>query len=383
MIYAAITFTFIWVFISLYVVINSRRVKYLSGVPALQGGSAPSLAIIVAVRNEEKDLPDALKSMCELDYPNYRLVVVNDRSTDGSAAVLKKFAQQYEHLTVIQVDELPAGWLGKNHALYKGYEGSPEEWLLFTDADIRYAPDTLRKAVHYAATRQLDHLPVLPDVNSRSGFFNSIMDTFKVMLDIRLRPWEVTNPRSKAFIGVGAFNLVRRSSYEAIGTHKAIALRPDDDLKLGQAFKLAGFRQEVLYGDGHIGLEWYSSVKEFIAGLMKNTFSTVDYKFPMVIAGCVSTFIVFVLPLPLLLGAGGPAERILAGVILLFQVILFLFKRGMRRVWWYALMIPVAGSIMIYIIWVSAVRTIRQGGIYWRDSFYPLSELRKGVSRSK
>ncbi|HYH15489.1 MAG TPA: glycosyltransferase family 2 protein [Flavisolibacter sp.] len=379
MLYIALFFTVFWVAAALYLLINSSRIKYLNNVAVAKPAPNVPLAVIIAVRNEERDLPQALESMCNLQYSQYRLVVINDRSTDRTADILARFKKQYAHLTVIHIQELPAGWLGKNHALYKGYENTEEEWMLFTDADIRYAPETLNKAMQYCLDHQLDHLTVLPDVKSRSAFFNSIMDTFKIMLTVKLRPWAARNPKTKAYFGVGAFNLVKRSAYEIAGTHKRIALRPDDDLKLGECIKFSGLRQDVVYGDQLLSLEWYTSVKEFINGLMKNTFSTVNYNFPKVVFFCMATLFCFVIPLPLLFIAGGATERYLALVMLLFQILLFVFTRGMRGIWWYALMMPVAGSIMVYIMWVSAVRTLLQGGIYWRDSFYSLTELKKNV----
>jgi glycosyltransferase involved in cell wall biosynthesis len=379
MLYLAIFFTTFWVLAALYLIINTSRVRYLHRIVVKQPAPSVPLAVIIAVRNEEADLAEALESMCHLQYAPYRLVVINDRSTDSTPEILARFEKQYTHLTVIQIKELPEGWLGKNHALYRGYEQTKEEWMLFTDADIRYAPDTLNKAMQYCLDHQLDHLTVLPDVKSRSTFFNSIMDTFKIMLTVKLKPWAARNPKSKAYFGVGAFNLVKRSAYEKAGTHKRIALRPDDDLKLGECIKMAGLKQDVAFGDKLLSLEWYTSVKEFINGLMKNTFSTVNYNFVMVVMLCLATLFIFVIPVPLLLVAGGTTERYLALVMLLFQIILFVYTRGMRGVWWYALLMPVAGSIMVYILWVSAIRTIRQGGIYWRESFYSLDELKKNV----
>lgn len=379
MLYVALFFTFSWIVATLYLIINTNRIRYLRSVTTTND-TWPSLAIIIAVRNEERDLAAALESLCHLHYNNYRLVVINDRSTDATPEILSQFEKNYSHLTVLHIKELPNGWLGKNHALYKGFEVTHEEWMLFTDADIRYAPETLNKAMQYCIDNHLDHLTALPDVHSRSAFFNSIMDTFKIMLNVKLRPWAVTHPKSKAYFGVGAFNLVKRTAYEKAGTHRRIALRPDDDLKLGEAIKLAGLRQEVVFGNDLLSLEWYTSVKEFINGLMKNTFSTVEYNVWRIIGACLGTLFVFVLPLPLLLLAGGPTERYLAVVILLSQICLFVFQRGMKGVWWYALMMPVAGCIMIYIMLKSAWLTLRQGGIYWRDSFYSLEELKKGSS---
>ncbi|HEX8676133.1 MAG TPA: glycosyltransferase family 2 protein, partial [Segetibacter sp.] len=134
----------------------------------------PAVAIIIAVRNEEEELEKALTSVCNLDYSKYRLVVVNDRSTDRTPQILENFAQRFSHVTIIHLNELPNGWLGKSHALYQAYLNSMEEWLLFTDGDVIFKPDTLTKAVSYTIMQQLDHLVLLPRIHSRSALFNSV-----------------------------------------------------------------------------------------------------------------------------------------------------------------------------------------------------------------
>jgi hypothetical protein len=196
------------------------------------------------------------------------------------------------------------------------------------------------------------------------------------MLEVRLRPWKVGDPSSNASIGVGAFNLVKRSAYEKAGTHAAISLRPDDDLKLGERIKKSGLRQDVLYGEKEISLKWYSNLSEFVKGLMKNTFSISNYHLPTAIFMALMTFVVFVMPLPALLWKGQTAS-LLAIVLLVSQIVLLVFKKGIYGRWWHALLIPFAGCVMVYIILVSAFRTLTQGGIYWRDSFYRLEELKK------
>jgi glycosyltransferase involved in cell wall biosynthesis len=122
-------------------------------------------------------------------------------------------------IQVITINELGPGWLGKNHALYQGYLQSSEEWLLFTDADILYNSQALKKAMNYALKHNLDHLTALAEITSRSSLFKSVMNTFAIMLEIKLKPWKVSDPSSNASIGVGAFNLVKRTAYEKAGTH--------------------------------------------------------------------------------------------------------------------------------------------------------------------
>lgn len=372
----AIAMVLVWAGVSIYLVSSYRRINFLKEIAVPPNAGTPSVALIIAVRNEEAEVEEALRSVCGLAYSNFTITVINDRSTDRTPDILKGMAQANPQIRLITVDGLPPGWLGKNHALYHGYLASREEWLLFTDADVKFAPDALRKAMHYVAEEQLDHLTIFPEIASRSWLFQCVVNTFALMLNMKLRPWNVSDPSSSASVGVGAFNLVRRTVYEKAGTHAAISLRPDDDLKLGERVKKAGFRQGVLYGEKEIWLQWYTSLGAFIQGLMKNTFSVSNYNLYLSALFAFATFILIVLPVPFLLLAGFP-YWLMGTFILLTQVLIMLFARGIKARWWHALLIPFAGLVMVYIIVRSSLLTIRQGGIYWRDSFYSLKELKK------
>ncbi|HEY1022782.1 MAG TPA: glycosyltransferase family 2 protein [Flavisolibacter sp.] len=366
----------LWVGMCFYLLIVSRRIAYLKSIPPFKGKPSPSIAVIIAVKDEEAEVENALRSVCNLDYPNLEIVAVNDRSTDNTPQILQRMAQANPLIQVITIESLPEGWLGKNHALYQGYLATASEWMLFADADVLFAPEALRKAVHYVLENKLDHLTALPEITSKSQLFKGVMNTFALMLNVKLRPWDIANPKSKASMGVGAFNLVKRSAYEGAGTHKVISLRPDDDLKLGERIKGAGYRQNIVFGDGEISLQWYSSLREFVAGLMKNTFSVANYNIFMAVGMALSALLLVVLPWPLLLFLGYP-YTIAALVIFLSQLSIMLGVKGIRAKWWHALLIPFSGLVMVYIILVSSFRTLRQGGIYWRNSFYPLAELKK------
>lgn len=337
---------------------------------------SPAVAIIVAVRNEEENVGQALKSVCELNYSNYQVIVVNDRSTDGTAEILKQLAAQYPHLEIQEVDKLPHLWLGKNHALFKGSTNRKEEWLLFTDADVVFDPGALNRAMKYCFKNKLDHLTILPDVHSRSTMLNSVLATFKLMLCIRLQPWAAKNPRSDASIGVGAFNLIRRTAYETAGTHAAIKNRPDDDLMLGALLKRCRFRQDVLYGDDQIKLEWYPGIREFVDGLMKNTFAVSNYNVAMALSGGTAVIFFFSLPVPAGLLSGSSVNVLLALCLLAIQWLLFLVIPGRKR-WWDFLMIPFSGALMSYIIFKSTFLTLQKNGIHWRGTFFSLDDLRK------
>jgi len=375
--YNSLLVTIFWVALSIYLLINSYKIKFLRDEKVIKTLAEPAVAIIIAVRNEEEELEKALDSLCNLSYSNYRLVLVNDRSTDQTPKILENFAQRFSFVTVIHINKLPESWLGKSHALYEGYRNSGEEWILFTDADVVFRPDTLSKAINFSIKQQLDHLVLLPHIHSRSVIFNSVLATFKVMFDIQYRPWAAKNSHSAASIGIGAFNLVKRTAYEAAGTHLRIALHPNDDLRLGQCIKSSGGKQDVLYGDEQIRYEWYPGLNAFINGLMKNAFSSVNYSFLKAVINSMGAVLFFVLPIPVLLLTGVPLQQGLAVIILLSQLALYLLKPALHAKWWYIPVIPFAAAVIGFIMLKSAILTTWHKGIHWRENFYPLSQLKK------
>lgn len=373
----AVIILLVWLGVTVWLLVNSNKIEYLSALPVHEHFDYPSVAIIVAVRDEEYGLKAALTSVCNLDYPAYDIIVVNDRSTDGTATILSEVQAVHPNVQVITVDTLPGGWLGKNHALYKGYKAAKADYLLFTDADVVYDKTVLKKALGYALLHQLEHLTILPGIISKSGILSSVLMTFVIMLTSVQRPWAVRNQRSKASMGVGAFNLVKTTAYEKAGTHEAIKMRPDDDLKLGALLKTFGGKADVLYGIVMLSVEWYSSVKEFINGLMKNVFSGFNYNVLKAFGGALGTLVVFVLPLPLMLLPGNVFSMSCGLLLLLCQLVLYYKMPGTESKWWYGLLSVYGGFIMLYVVIKATIKTLKDGGIYWRGTFYGLRALRK------
>ncbi len=206
------------------------------------------------------------------------MIVVNDRSEDQTGDILDEMSTADSRLEILHLQDLPEGWLGKNHALWQGSLKATGELLLFTDADVVMTPDTLTRAVSYFQAEQLDHLAATPEARMPSLFLNMFGVTFGFFFGIFTRPWKVSDPKSHCHIGIGAFNLVKAESYLQAGGHKTIALRPDDDLKLGKILKQQGSRQQLIYGAGLISVEWYASIRELVLGLEKNVFAGTDYR---------------------------------------------------------------------------------------------------------
>jgi len=364
------------VVVTLVLAVSNRQITRLIDVafPALDHW--PSVSLIAAARNEERNIERAVRSLVKLDYPDLEITLVNDRSTDATGEILARLAAEFPQLNVVTLSELPAGWLGKNHALQHGADRSRGEWLLFTDADIFFEPTALKRAIFYANQHAVDHLVATPDAHMPSWFLKSFVVTFAVYFSLFVRIWSVRDPRSTAHVGVGAFNLVRAAVYRAVGGHERIRMRPDDDLKLGKIVKLAGFRQNVVHGAGLIGVEWYASLGELIRGLEKNSFSALEYNPWLTAAMTLPPLALNVWPYIAVFVTSGLVQWTYGAVCLALWCMAWMAARGMNVAQSAALGFPLAVLLMMYIQWRSMLLNYYHGGIRWRDTFYPLAELR-------
>mgnify|MGYP001237708278 CR=1 FL=1 len=231
---------------SLDALLGMRRLGRLALADPI-AGPAPRVSVVVAARNEARGVEAGMRSLLAQHYPALEIVAVNDRSTDETGAILDRLALGEPRLRVVHVAELPAGWLGKNHALALGAAAASGAWLLFTDADVVMQRDTLSRAIGHAERTGLDHLTVVPDL-ILPGLLKCFTVGFIVWFSVYVRPWKASDPKSRFFVGVGAFNLVRTTAYQRAGGHEPIRMRPDDDLKLGKILKRSGARAEALSG---------------------------------------------------------------------------------------------------------------------------------------
>ncbi|XCN73664.1 MAG: glycosyltransferase family 2 protein [Candidatus Electrothrix aestuarii] len=354
-----------------------RRMVRLEDVTPLDGDTLPSISVIIPACNEEQEIEQALTSVLALDYPNLEIIVLDDRSTDATPQILDRMASQHDRLRVIHITELPAGWLGKNHALHLGAAQAQGEYLLFTDADVHFAPDTLRRAVARMQAQTLDHLCLFFRMSAPGSLLPLLVADSLASLFSLLRPWLVSKPGPRFYVGAGAFNMIRKSFYHSFGGHHPIRLCPVDDVLLGRMVKISGGRCDCLLGGHFVSVDWYQTVGQMMRGLEKNTYALLDYRLSFFLATIVAVFSTQILPLWGLLLADGP-PRLLCGAIVAVNVLgLFLslrfFHMDLRCLYWF----PVTPYIKLYIIWRAVLLTLLRGGVDWRGTFYSLEELRR------
>lgn len=366
----------VWIVFILDALFGLKNIDSLEKEEGLKNGSL--LSVIVAARNEEKQIKMSILSQMNQTYENVEWILVNDRSNDETGKIIDELATIDSRIKVLHIADLPEGWLGKNHALYKGSLQASGKWLLFTDADVKYEKEAFAKALHYFERYQLDHLTAAPNLNANRFWLKSFVAFFLFGFSYFKRPWLANNPKSKAGTGIGAFNLVSKASYEAFGTHERIKMRPDDDLQLGMKMKKAGYRQRIVTALQLIEVEWYGSLKEALVGLEKNTFAGLNYRISMVFFSVFGVFVTHVLPFITVFSADKMVALLSLGNIIASGILYVMIIRRMT-VFSPALFLvfPITALLFIYSIIRASYLTFRRGGIVWRGTTYRLSELRE------
>jgi glycosyltransferase involved in cell wall biosynthesis len=337
---------------------------------------APRVSIITAARNEEREIRAALQSILHLDYPNYEIIAVNDRSEDRTGTILEEMRADNPQLRVIHVDTLPDGWLGKNHALFAGANASSGDLILFSDADVKFSRTSLTRAVGYMQRKNIDHVTVAPRLELGTVPLSLAVQFFFMAFTVYMRPWKARDPKSKHFMGIGAFNLMKREAYERAGTMARIALRPDDDIMLAKILKQSGARQHIVNGQDMLSVHWYYTLREMVAGLQKNAFAGLKYSV-ILAAGAILGILIFnIWPFIAVFVTTGLVRTLNIGVCLLLMTMYAGGAYRMRGRAWLAIAYPAAAAIFIYILVTATARTVFGRGIAWRGTRYSLEDLK-------
>ena len=353
----------------------------------------PRVSIIVPARNEEETIEQALSTLLALDYDNYEVIAVNDRSTDSTGEIMERistrphFSQKTREMghpnspsvRVVHHRELPAGWLGKTHAMWTAANQATGDWLLFTDADVLFKPDSLRRALAYAEAVPADHLVLFPRmIMKRPGEYMMIA-FFYTMFMFGHRPWKVADPSTDDHMGVGAFNLVRRKVYDAVGTYEALRMEVLDDMKLGKVVKKAGFAQRNVFGGDLISIRWAKGAMGVVNNLTKNFFAVLSFQWwRTVISAFGLAFLNFGPFLGLFLAHGWARVPYAVALASMFAIYIGMSWRSAVPPY-YFLLHPVSTALFIYTLLRSMILTLWNDGIEWRGTKYPLEELRKGM----
>ena len=358
---------------SLRALIYMRWVKRLPTVPS--AAPLPKVSIIFAARDEADRIETTIRRRLAQQNVEFEILPGDDRSRDETSQILKRLSAEDSRVRPKRVDVLPEDWLGKCHACHLGAQSATGDWLLFTDADCWLKPDTLARALTVAQAEDVQHITMTPGVSPNTIAAEGWHLAFLVTVVDWIARTNSDHPRGH--LGVGAFNLVQRDTYQKFGGHEALRLTVVDDVKLGRLVRKTGARSRAFFGGDDVECHWGVSVRQIIKIMEKNYFAALDYNVTFAI---VTGPIMMLLWLAAILGLfSGQFLGTVAGVSLLFMIApAFLLARLLNWKVRGALFAPFAFVALNYAIMRSTYVTLRQGGVKWRDTFYPLHKLRAG-----
>ncbi len=341
---------------------------------------SPSITVIVPARNEAADIAATLHSLLAQDYPNLQIIAVDDRSTDQTGAIIDTIASQHpDKLRAFHVTELPPGWLGKTHAMALAARQAPTDYLLFTDADVLFRSDAIRRSLGHAVATSADHLVTIPTTLIHRWDEAAILGFFQIFALWGARPWRVADPKSKRdALGIGAFNLLSRSAYIQTGGFESLRMEIIEDLALARRIKHAGLVQRVAFGRGLVSLHWASGIDGLVSVMTKNLFSAFRFSIWLALLGCLWLLVFCVVPAAGLFftPTRSPAIFTFAAVVWAY----WLMSRHSRISTWNALFFPFGALVFVFALLRSTLITLKRGGVIWRGTFYPLAELRKNAA---
>jgi chlorobactene glucosyltransferase len=352
--------------------------------PVTAALDAPRISVIVPARDEQRNIRRCVESVLSQAYPDFELIVLDDRSTDATPDILADLARRDRRLHVLQGAELPPGWAGKPHALYQAAQAARGEWLCFVDADTFLAPQALASAHAAARESSADLFSIFTRQELGSFWEKVILPLVFTGLSVGFNPRKVNDPRKADAIANGQFILIKSRVYHALGGHAAVKASIVEDRDLATLVKHAGYRLVLRDGQALASTRMYTSLPEMWEGWTKNIFLGLKDRPGLLLLGAfgafVSLFAALLLPLWLLGGlvwafAGGGAfalavafEAVLLWGTLVFWRILACRLMGVSA--WYALTTPLGAGIFALMMLASAWKVLSRRGVTWKGRRY-------------
>ena len=365
----------VWVLVFIQTVVNLRLVPRLKGEQTPK--NQPLVSIVIPARNEAQIIERSVRAFLAQDYANFEVIVVNDRSTDATLEILRRIDDS--RLTVIDGEEPPAGWLGKPWALQQGSSRARGDILLFVDADLVYAPATLRRAIAEIESGDAGLITLLPhfEMGTFAEQVGMPMMAFAAFCGLPLW-WSNRSRDVRLAIGGGSGILIRRGVFEAVDGFRALKSAVVDDIGLARHVRQHGEATRALRADDLITVRMYSSAREFVEGFTKNSFIVLGRNY---LAGAVMLVLLVVLHLfPYAFALTG--DRFAIATVLLITVTRLVLFRSLRysllnAIFLHPLMVAFWAYIFLRSMWFTGVRN----ELRWRGRLYDAAQTRFGAER--
>ncbi len=341
----------------------------------------PAISVIMPAKDEKTHIEQSVRSVLASDYPKLELLLVDDRSQDGTLEIMRRLEAEDSRIEVISISELPAGWTGKTHAMFQAARQASGEMYLFTDADSVMRPDTLSRTVSYFLSEKLDMLSLLPSF-TRRGFIEDAIYTHMALGIAFFYPLSEVNDQQKpAGLASGCFIMMGAGMYEQIGTWERFKRELTEDVALSKAVKARGGKLCVLRAGDMICTRPFESISAVCLFWKRTFYGGLEKSVPKLLR-LTTNYLVLTLLFALFVGSGvvwlqGGSPLPVAALFVVstlamaaMTIPLIIFIRQERGHWPYGLTAPVGTLIGAWVTLTTALAIIADEGIRWRGSLY-------------
>ena len=373
--------TLLWISRHVMIYKQERPERMLGPDAPGPGDNPPLLSVMVAAKDEEGCIERCVRSMLDQDYPNFEMIVCNDRSDDNTAAIVEKIAAEDPRLKLVNIESLPEGWCGKNNAMQTGIGESKGEWICMIDADCRQMSNrTLSVAVEHARKNDIDLFSILPDLEMKGFWEKVIQPVCSGVMMIWYAPDKVNNPKKRNAYANGAFMLMRREVYEAIGKHEAVKDQVNEDMHMADIIKKSGKKLRVIRGNGLYEVRMYTSFKQIIRGWSRIFFGTFGTLKRLIISFLLMA-VMGLLPYAaaivglLLFHSNGSTEGLTCGIaglagVVMQQSVIFRYYRLLGNAGTLSITYAMACFITLYVIIISMTKLRPGATVTWKSTSY-------------
>jgi len=373
----------VWIYFLIYIFQSFKKSPVLDSAPRVTS-DFPSVSIILPARNEERYIERCLQSLVSQDYPNFEIIAINDSSTDGTEAVMLRFAANDPRVIYVKAREKPDGWAGKNWACIEGYRRSKGSILLFTDADTVHSPSSVLLAVSQIVSGNLDAVSAIPKLVCNDFWTKVSLPCLSVFLHTRFSTQRVNDPRTKTGYFFGSFYAITRRTYEEVGTHEAVRAELVEDGALGARVKESNHRMRMVRGERHVEAVWARDLPTLWHGLRRLMIPVYYQNRKNAVLMTAAVFFLLLEPflmIPFSLFAvslGGLASWLLFGLNLaavatILATMTVQCIRGTRVHPVFGLVAPLGGALITLGFISSLVDAPKKGSVIWRERKYTVT----------
>ncbi|HZS74703.1 MAG TPA: glycosyltransferase [Candidatus Nitrosotalea sp.] len=347
----------------------------------------PKVSVILPARNEEMFIEKCINSLLEQDYQNYEIIAIDDTSDDNTGELIKKIAKKNSKVIHVQAGPKPEKWIGKNWACIEGFKRSSGELLLFTDADTIHTGKTISLSVDHLLSEGLDSLTVIPKMLCLDWWTKITLPVLSTFLHTRFSALRVNDPSKKTGYFFGSFFIIKRETYEAVGTHESVKSEIVEDGALGKKVKEQGFGLKMVRGEHLVEAVWARDLTTLWHALKRLMIPLYIQSSKMAVGIFFAVLFLLFMPFPILAYSAffaglSTSFGILSGAALFASGLFYLgstmdAKKGLGLGFRHALFAPL-GSIVIISGFASGIlQAKKSNAVTWRGRTYSISNTKQ------